>query len=394
MQIHDSTSLYNGEIISPNVFKAPEWFLKNKEHYRTEILKTMKETGKVDNEQVKFLIEQMTLNKIKPKYPLNKKTIVNFYSKMYDEFGNEDFRWRYQLIYEFGFFLSTLKPSSFSPESMILPEDFRIKKEKISLKYHNSPKKEKDIILANKEIDELAEELMEYFRKNKIYAADLIDSGGKGSSDDIRKLLLGVGLSINSEGEINDVILNAHSEGLTKTQFFNYSSQGIVALYSKSMNTSKPGYLIRKLYTTMESLELSTSKDCGTKRYLKFKIHLGEAGEKILNNLKGRIYSTSASGSSLEQISTNLKDIKHLLGKTIYLRSALYCQARDGICKTCYNPLAQEELQLKDHSKIGQISVASFAESLVNITLKSSHTGLSLDAEEVNLIEDMERYSK
>jgi len=385
IKIENSTNLYNSKIIIPNAFKPPEWFFKTKEIYRKEILDSIKRNNFLDKELVKKIIEEILENKIKPSYPLNKENIGKLYSELYNVFENDVFIWKYQLIYELGFFLSTLKPSSFSPESMILPEKFKKEKERIKLQYENSPKKEKDIIKANKELDKLAKEVMKYFRENNISVADLIDSGSKGSVDDIRKLLLGVGLSINSKGEINDVILKAHSEGLEKTQFFNYSSQGIVSLYSKSMNTAKPGYLIRQLYTIMENLELSKIPDCGTKRYFEFKIPKGKDGKKILFNLKGRV---------LENGETIDHEDESYLGKKVRLRSALYCQAKDGICKICYNPLAAEELKMVPGSKIGQISVASLAESLVNITLKSSHVGLSLDSEEVDLTKDIERYSK
>ena len=384
-EIENSIQMYNGKIIIPNSFRPPEWYYKTKELFKKQILESIKVNKYLDKNLVRQLIEEVLENKIKVQYPLTKKNIGLLFTDLFKVFDNDTFIWKYQLIAELGFFLSTLKPSSFSPESMILPEIFEKEKERIKLQYENSPKKEKDIIVANKELDKLADKVMEYYKKNNIYVTDLIDSGSKGSKDDIRKLLLGVGLSINAKGEINDVILTPHSEGLDKTQFFNYSSQGVVALYSKSMNTAKPGYLIRQLYTVMESLELSKLNDCGTKKYLEFKIPKGKDGKNMIFNLKGRILDN---GNQIEA------DDESLLGKSIKLRSPLYCQAPDGICKTCYNPLAAEELKMKPGGKVGQIAVSSLAEVLVNITLKASHTGLSLDSEEVDLTKDIERYSK
>jgi DNA-directed RNA polymerase subunit beta' len=385
INIENSTRLYNSKIIIPNAFRPPEWFFKTKDIFRKEILESIKKNGFLDKELVRKMLNEVLENKVKIKFPLNDINVKKLYADMYDIFEDDVFIWKYQLIYEIGFFLSTLKPSSFSPESMILPEEFKKEKERIRLQYENSPKKEKDIIKANKELDNLAEKVMEYFRKNNISVADLIDSGSKGSVDDIRKLLLGVGLSINAKGEINDVILKAHSEGLDKTQFFNYSSQGIVSLYSKSMNTAKPGYLIRQLYTIMETLNLSKLNDCGTKKYFEFKIPKGKDGKKILFNLKGRVLDT---GDIIDH------EDESYLGKKVKLRSPLYCQARDGICKTCYNPKAVEELKMVPGSKVGQMSVASLAESLVNLTLKASHVGLSLDTEEIDLTKDVELFCK
>jgi len=384
--------LYNGNILIPDVFAPPKWFEDTKKIIKERVLMDMKKTGKLNKNLVKDILEEIIEHKFKIKYPLNKDNVNDLFDKLYKAFGNDVFLWKYQIIYEFGFFLSTLNPSSFSPESMILPERFKKAKLEIDKEFEKSKKTEKDILKAIKKLDKLAEEVMAYFRQNNIDVVDLIDSGSKGSVDDIRKLLLGVGVSINSTGNINDFILRSHTEGLTKKQFFNYSSQAIVALYSKSQNTAKPGYLIRKLYTIMDNLELSKHKDCGTNRYFKFKIPTGKEGEKILKNLKGRYYKSSFSLEKLSQIPKDITDVKNLLGKTIELRSPLYCKARDGICETCYGSLYVDELNLKPGDPIGKLSVNSFAESLVNITLKSSHTGLKLDMDEVDLIKDFKKY--
>jgi hypothetical protein len=135
----------------------------------------------------------------------------------------------------------------------------------------------------------------------------------------------------------------------------------------------------------METLNLSKVQDCGTKRYFEFNVPKGKDGKKIIFNLKGRVLDN---GNIIEP------NDESYLGKKIKLRSALYCQARDGICKTCYNPLAAEELKMIHGSKVGQMSVASLAESLVNLTLKASHVGLSLDTEEIDLTKDVELFCK
>ena len=86
---------------------------------------------------------------------------------------------------------------------------------------------------------------------------------------------------------------------------------------------------------------------------------------------------------------------KNLIGKKVKLRSPLYCKAQDGICETCLNPVYVKRLQLKPGVKIGLIVATSIgADALVNLTLKKSHVGISLDLEEVNLEEDIFRYAE
>jgi len=282
--------------------------------------------------------------------------------------------------------LGTFIPSSFSPESIILPEEFKRKKLKIEKTFYEEEKvnKDKAIIKANKDIDKLAKELLQFYRDHDIKVHNIIDSSSRGGIDDIRKMLLSVGLSINAKKEVNDVILTSHTEGLSQTQFFNYSSQGIVALYQKSTDTAIPGYLIRKLYSIMDPVNLSKDLDCGSTKYFKFEI----ANQDMLSRLLGRQLKNG------DIISEEDIEDGDLVGKTVYLRSPLYCQSRDGICKACYGPLGVDMLELKPKDNIGKRSIGSIAEKLVNLTLKSAHTGLSLDQEEVNLIEDIPKFSK
>jgi hypothetical protein len=314
---------------------------------------------------------------------------------MYDTYDNEEFQWRYYMLYRAGFFLSTFAASSFTPESLELPDKFRKLKEEYLEEYNqklNEVKTQEDQMRAylwiDKKFKALAKDVLEYFREHRdeYPIIDSFDSGAKGSPDDLRKLLIAVGLSINAKGEINDVIGRSHAEGLTPTQFFNYSSQAIVSQYKKSNETATPGYLIRQLNTVTSGIKLSNSQDCGTKRRLKFKI----INKELLKALEGKMYSTTNSGG-LKQIQGNETD---LVGTVIYLRSPLYCEAEDGICVTCYNPKYVARMQLEPGAGIGILASTSQAGILTAMTLKSAHTGLSLDQEEVDLTEDIYNYSE
>lgn len=394
-----SKTRYNGKIVIPDAFLPPDWYLEAKKEFQKTITLNAKEMGQVNKNLVKQILEQVILDgKIKPKYPLDKKNIQKLLNDMIEKYSSSEFKWRYQLLYEFSFFLSTLFPSSFSPESLKLPEEFKTKKEKILIEYEERKKKDRDkaIIWVNKALEKLAKELMEYFTEHNIKIVDLINSGAKGSNDDLRKLLLAVGLSINSTGDINDVILRPHTEGLTPTQFFNYSSQGIVSQYSKSVMTAVPGYLVRQIYTSMEHVLLSHQEDCKTQKVFEFLI----PDETALKALNYRMYKDTKDGEYKTFRFNDLSDKEYeelknyYIGKTIYLRSPLYCQAKDGICKTCLGKEFIDKLQLDPGDNLGLKIVGSFAESLVNKALKAAHTGLSLDKAEADLTQDLFKYCR
>ena len=371
------------EWVIPKAFEPPVKFTEILDKFKTEAKKAF---GKPDeNKIIRNLIEDLILDKkIKPDYPLNKKNIAKLVNKMWETFDNTEFIYRYWILMQVGFFLSTFKPSGFSPESLKLPEIFIKKKAELLAKYQEMAKKDKEkaITWIDKEFDKLTDEVIDYWEKHGVDVVDIIRAKARGSASDIRKMLVAVGLSITSAGTINDVILTSQIDGLEQTQFFHYTSQAIQALYAKSSETAVPGYLARKISTIAEPVVLSKEKDCGSKKYLEVTI----LDQDVLDALDGRITHTGI------QIDSN--DPKWI-GKKVKLRSPLYCKAKDGICETCFNPKYVKRLNLKPGARIGLIAATNIADkALVNLTLKKSHTGLSLNLEKVNLEEDIFKYAE
>ncbi len=375
-------------IIVPDAFKEPPYVEKDFNEFKTKIRQDYNQNRVVNSQLVKKLLQEIILdNKVVVHPPLNKKGVNDILTQMYSNFEDADFQWRYLLLTRAGFFLSSFQPSSFSVDSLTLPEKFRPRKQELLDNYNVAKLKDPDkaLIDVDKAFDVLAEDVMQYFRDHHdaYPVIDLIDSGAKGGSGDIRKLLIGVGLSINANGEVNDVITRSHTEGLTQTQFFNYSSQAMVSQYKKSVETAVPGYLIRKLNTLMAGVILADTPDCGTKKTLKMKVT-----KENFSSLIGRMY---LQGSTLKQVK---EDSLPLIGGTIKLRSPLYCKAPDGVCRTCYNPMFIDALKIPPKGKIGLLASTSQANMLTSLTLKAAHTGLSLNAEEVDLNKDIYEYSE
>ncbi len=380
------------DVVVPAVFAEPDWVVDTYDKFEQTIKDDYAKRGHIDHPLVKKSIEKMLLDdRVKPVYPLHKTNVERLVKDMYDVFDNEEFQYRYYFIYRAGFFLSTYVAESFTPEALVLPEEFRAPKAKIIEEYEarldavkTQDDKDKAIIWVKDAFDDLGEEVLNYFRDHDYPLSNFLDSKAKGGPDDLRKMLVATGLSINYKGEVNDVINRSGSEGLTPTQFFNYSSQAIVSQYQKSHETSKPGYLIRQLNTIAAKVVLSKQTDCGTDRYLSIKI----INEDMLKAFEGKLRKV---GTGLSPISKYDKD---LVGKTIKVRSPLYCIAEDGICVNCYNPLFVEKMGLKETAGIGLLASTAQAELLTNLTLKAAHAGLSLSKSEVDFTEDIFEFSE
>ncbi len=376
----------------PKVFAEPDWVVDDYARFEKTIKDDYAKRGTIDRALVKKLIYEILLDsRVKPIFPLKKPNVEKLVSRMYEIFDNEEFQYRYYFIYRAGFFLSTYVAESFTPEALVLPDQFKPKKAKIITTYHqkieeakNTQEKDKAIIWVNKAFDDLTTEVLDYFRDNDYPISKFLDSKSKGSPDDLRKMLVATGLSINAKGEINDVIERSGSEGLTPTQFFNYSSQAIVSQYQKSHETAKPGYLIRQLNTITAGVTLSKLTDCGTKNFLSIKI----INAAMLKAFDGKLRKTVTGLTPID------KDDKELIGETVKVRSPLYCIAEDGICVNCYNPKFVDRMNLRETSGIGLLASTSQAELLTNLTLKSAHTGLSLDKAEIDLTKDIYEFSE
>ena len=371
--------------VEPEHAKTPQW-VKDLENKIKETMKKYYKDPKANTVFKKLLENDLLKGKIKPEYPLNKKNIAKLVSQMWDKFDAKEFTWRYYILARIGFFLSTLKPSSFTIDSLELPQEFIDKKRKLLEEYQEKVKKDgvmKAVSWIDKEFDKLTTEIIKYWEKQGIEISNLINSGARGGKADIRKMLVAVGLSINSAGEINDIILDPQIEGLKQTQFFHYTSQAIQALYSKSTETAVPGYLARKISTITEPIVLSKDKDCKSNKYLEVYVF----DEEVLEALDGRIMNN---GKTIDAE----KD-KNLIHKKIKIRSPLFCKSIDGICATCWNPKAVKRLNLQPGARIGLLATTSLgADALVNLTLKKSHVGVSLNLKEVDLNKDIMLYAE
>lgn len=198
-------------------------------------------------------------------------------------------------------------------------------------------------------------------RKNFGYAI-FIDSGARGSWDQVKQLILTRGFISNFDGEILPLpIKHSLLEGLTEEEFF-YSTYGCrKGLLDVALNTGTSGYLSRKLIFTCANLQIhSTLDDCGTTDYLKVYVPTERKARMLVNRYH-------AVNGKLEIITnTNYKDI---IGKTIYLRSPILCTS-PKICHTCYG-----DSHKKLNSRfVGIIAAQTLGERGTQLVLRTFHS--------------------
>jgi DNA-directed RNA polymerase subunit beta' len=190
----------------------------------------------------------------------------------------------------------------------------------------------------------------------------MIESGARGSWDQIKQLIFSRGFISNFDGEILPTpIKNSLIEGLTPEEFF-FSTYGCrKGLLDVALNTGTSGYLSRKLIFTCANLQIDVNvDDCGTEDYLTININSDRKARMLLN----RYYKE---GNNLVKITKD--NYKTLIGKVIEVRSPILCK-NPKICKKCYGDLYQN----LNSRFIGIIAAQTLGERGTQLVLRTFHT--------------------
>lgn len=162
--------------------------------------------------------------------------------------------------------------------------------------------------------------------------------------------------------------------------------QGIRSYYQYSVETSSTArslysakgplqdteYFSRKLQLMCMTVENLHYGDCGTTRYMKWKVSgKTEHHESDLNILEGKHYVDE--DGVLKTVGIN---DKHLEGKTLNLRAIRYCKHPDpvGVCSTCLGLMSE---QIPPMSNLGHACCTHIAEKSAQGVLSTKHLDVS-----------------
>ena len=226
------------------------------------------------------------------------------------------------------------------------------------------------------------EERQESFNSVYIYA----DSGARGSPAQIRQLAGMRGLMARPDGSIIETPITANfREGLSVVQYFTSTHGARKGLADTALKTANSGYLTRRLVDISQDLVI-TEEDCGTQEGLVMSpiIEGGDIiaalGERVLGRVLIRDAVDQQTGEVLIEAGTMLdeKMVERLetMGiDEVYVRSAITCDTRFGICRQCYGrDLARGHLANVGEA-IGVIAAQSIGEPGTQLTMRTFHIG-------------------
>ena len=283
---------------------------------------------------------------------VNKEVLFNILNDIKDRYSEDQIKEVLDQVKKIGFKYSTLYGCTLSLEDFN-DQEFRPLRDSIYAK----PSIREQLVAVS------SDEITDQLRKNFAYSY-MIESGARGSWDQVRQLILTRGFVSNFDGEILPLPIKHNLvEGLNQEEFF-YSTYGCrKGLLDIALNTGTSGYLSRKLIFTCANLQIHEELiDCGTTDLLSINVTTARKARMLINR-----YALSEDGKSLYLISKeNYKDI---IGKQIEIRSPILCKS-PKICKTCYG-----DLHKTINSRfVGIIAAQTLGERATQLVLRTFHT--------------------
>ncbi|MEY3984543.1 MAG: hypothetical protein RL160_2102 [Bacteroidota bacterium] len=221
----------------------------------------------------------------------------------------------------------------------------------------------------------------------------MLDSGARGSNDQIRQLGGMRGLMAKPQKNIgggtgdtieNPIISNL-KEGLSVLEYFISTHGARKGLADTALKTADAGYLTRRLHDVAQDV-IITDEDCGTLRGINMTAlkNQEEIAEPLYDRILGRtglhdIFNPQ-DGTLIvkagEEITEYIAEQIEQAGiEEVDIRSVLTCETRSGVCCKCYGRNLATGRMVHMGEAVGVIAAQSIGEPGTQLTLRTFHTG-------------------
>ncbi|MBZ0332568.1 DNA-directed RNA polymerase subunit beta' [Marinobacter sp. JH2] len=220
---------------------------------------------------------------------------------------------------------------------------------------------------------------------NSVYM--MADSGARGSAAQIRQLSGMRGLMAKPDGSIIETPITANfREGLNVLQYFISTHGARKGLADTALKTANSGYLTRRLVDVSQDLVV-TVEDCGTDEGLLMTPHIegGDVvvplGDRVLGRVTARdVFTPTDKENAVVEAGTLLDEktvelVERAGVDEIWVRSAITCDTRHGICSMCYGRDLARGHQVNVGEAVGVIAAQSIGEPGTQLTMRTFHIG-------------------
>jgi DNA-directed RNA polymerase subunit beta' len=219
---------------------------------------------------------------------------------------------------------------------------------------------------------------------NPVYV--MVDSGARGSRQQIRQLAGMRGLMAKPSGEIIErPILSNFREGLSVLEYFISTHGARKGLADTALKTADSGYLTRKLVDVSHDI-IIMEEDCQTLNGIE--VSAITEGDDELVSLAQRIIGRTAAEDicnphTLEVLVAaselidkySARKVESAGVEAVVIRSVLTCESRRGVCAKCYGKNLATGKPAQLGQPVGIIAAQSIGEPGTQLTMRTFHIG-------------------
>ncbi len=211
----------------------------------------------------------------------------------------------------------------------------------------------------------------------------MMGSGARGNIQQIRQLAGMRGLMADPTGRIIDLPIMANfTEGLTVLEYFISTHGTRKGLADTALRTADSGYLTRRLVDVAQDVIVRV-EDCGTTNGIWVRDISPERAkiDPIFEKIAGRVAAEDISIKDKvlvpagQSISDEAARAIIAAGVPVKMRSVLVCEAREGVCRTCYGRNLATGKIVEIGEAVGVIAAQSIGEPGTQLTMRTFHTG-------------------
>jgi DNA-directed RNA polymerase subunit beta' len=214
----------------------------------------------------------------------------------------------------------------------------------------------------------------------------MLESGARGSKDQIKQLTGMRGLMLRPTGEALETPVKSNfKDGLSVFEYFISTHGARKGQADTALKTANSGYLTRRLVDVAQDVIISMD-DCQTLGYIEIE-DLKESGD-VISPLANRVIGRVLAADVKDPVSGELifkqgqligrDDIARLADSAVsklLVRSVLTCQAKRGVCGQCYGYDLSKGALVDVGTTVGVIAAQSIGEPGTQLTMRTFHIG-------------------
>ncbi|MDC3110929.1 DNA-directed RNA polymerase subunit beta' [Pelagibacteraceae bacterium] len=352
---------------------------------------------------------------------LGKKELSELIDVVYRYCGQKDTVLFADAIKALGFYHAYKAGISFGKDDMIIPDTKETLINETSEQISKFEKQYNDGLITNREkynkvidtwakcTDKVAQEMMNEISSvkvdsetnrelpiNSIYM--MANSGARGSAAQMKQLAGMRGLMAKPSGDIIETpIISNFKEGLNVLEYFNSTHGARKGLADTALKTANSGYLTRRLCDVAQDASI-TEEDCGTEKGVRVSdvVEGGEVIVSISERVLGRFAQEDikhpiteelivAKGSYIEEQAADLIEESGI--QNVYIRSALTCESKRGLCVKCYGRDLARGFLVNLGETVGMIAAQSIGEPGTQLTMRTFHIGGTAQINDQSFVE-------